>query len=175
MQKSLILCLLSISLLFAACADPLSNQPLGQLSEVGVEPGKPAPNFFLPDQFGKTVRLSDYSGKVVYLDFWASWCDPCRALLPDTKDVWDQYRDKDFVVIGVSLDYTTNAWKKFIADQNLDWVQTFDDGKSVGSAVALYTVRAIPQSYLIGKDGVVIGQDLYGSTLRDSLDVYVNK
>lgn len=173
MKNALYFFLLPALFILAGCADPVSDEPLGVITPIGVEVGKPAPDFYLPDTAGRTVRLSNYRGKVVYLDFWASWCDPCLALLPSLKQVWGDYQDKNFVIIGVSFDYNQKTWKEYLAGENLDWVQAYDDGKSVSGAAQIYRVEAIPQSYLIDEEGMVIGKNIHGDALRDSLALYV--
>lgn len=172
MQKAIVL-LLPLLAILIGCADPVSDEPLGVITEIGVEVGKPAPDFYLPDPTGRTVRLSDHKGKLVYLDFWASWCDPCVKLLPNLKEIWTDYQDKDFVMIGISFDSNQQVWKDYIGSEELDWVQAFDDGKSRGSAAQMYKVQAIPQSYLIGRDGILIGKNIHGDALRDSLELYL--
>lgn len=170
MRKKLLLCLLPIVSIFVGCADPVDDTPIGSITPVGVEVGKTAPNFYLPDPSGKTIQLADYKGKYVYLDFWASWCAPCVALLPDLKEVWTEYQNKDFVVVGISFDSNQQTWKNYIASEQLNWVHTIDDGRSVRGAAQLYQVTAIPQSYLIDTNGIVIARNIHGDALRDSLN-----
>lgn len=173
MQKAFFLCLLPLFSVLIGCADEASDDPLGVITPIGLEVGKPAPDFYLPDPEGRTVRLSDHQGKVVYIDFWASWCDPCVALLPSLKEIWNDYRDKDFVMIGVSFDSNQQTWRRYITDEQLDWIHGFDDGKSVGGAAQVYRVQAIPQSYLIDQNGIIIAKNVHGDALRDSLELYV--
>lgn len=173
MQRLLPALVLPALSLLAACSDSGLDEPIGAV--VTIAEGKPAPDFTLKDQNGKVVRLSDYRGKVVYLDFWASWCEPCLRVLPDLKQTWAEYRDEDFVILGVSLDYTEDEWKSFIAAEKMDWVQTFDDGGSRDGALQVYQVRAIPQTYLLDRDGVLVKANLHGDALRDSIDIYLSK
>lgn len=173
MQRLLLILALPVLGFLAACSDSGLDQPIGTV--ITITEGQPAPDFLLKDQSGKDVRLSDYRGKVVYLDFWASWCEPCLKVLPDLKETWAQYRDKDFVILGVSLDRTKEEWRNFIAAEEMDWVQTFDDGGSLDGALQVYRIQAIPQTYLMDKDGVLIKANLHGDALRDSIDVYLNK
>src|SRR5687768_733302 len=84
----------------------------------GPEVGKKAPEIELPDQEGKMVRLSSLKGKVVLLDFWASWCGPCRKENPYTVDLYNQYKDKGFTVFSVSIDQNKESWKKAVAKDN---------------------------------------------------------
>lgn len=176
MRTKFLLSLVPVFGLLAGCVDTSTNNQLdATIKPIDVEVGKPAPDFYLPDQNNRTVRLSDFKGKVVYLDFWASWCDPCVKLLPSLKELWNDYRDGDFVMVGISFDSNQQVWKKYIADEQLDWVQTFDDGQSVGGAARIYKVQAIPQSFLVDKEGVVSAINIHGDQLRDSVESLVNR
>jgi len=169
---SALLCAVLVSCFDTAGDDSLGPgiDTTGTQNQPPPELGKAAPEFVLPAIDGKDLRLSKFRGKVVYLDFWASWCEPCLRALPDVKALWSDYRDQDFIIIGVSLDYTQTAWRNFVNANGLDWKQTYDDLRSSGGAVSVYRVRSIPQTFLIDKDGVLIGEGLGKSTLRSKID-----
>lgn len=120
-----------------------------------VQPGRPFIDFQAPAPDGNIVKLSDYAGKGKYVlvDFWASWCRPCRAVMPGLKKLYAKYKDKGFEIIGVSLDSGKEAWLKGISDLGLTWPQ-MSDTKGWGSAgAAEYAVKSIPSTFLIGPDG----------------------
>ncbi|MDR1644520.1 MAG: AhpC/TSA family protein [Tannerellaceae bacterium] len=132
--------------------------------------GKPAPDFSLPNPEGQTVSLSDRLGKgYVLLDFWASWCGPCRRENPNIVSVYNQYKDKGFDVFSVSLDKDKDAWLKGIADDNLTWTHVSDILFWDSAPAKLYGVRAIPASFLLDKDGIIIAKNLRGEELGKTL------
>jgi thiol-disulfide isomerase/thioredoxin len=110
------------------------------------------------DQFGKPVSLSDFRDKVVLLDFWATWCPPCREAMPEVKKVWEKYRDRDFMIIGVSLDFDRDLdeWRDYISTNDLGWTHVAD-GRYWNNAVARqYDVTAIPEMKLLDREGNII-------------------
>jgi peroxiredoxin len=123
--------------------------------------GRRAPDFTATDLSGNQISLSDYRGKVVLLDFWATWCAGCLMEMPDVKQVYEKYhKDKDFVVIGVSLDVNQARTKEFVKKSGFDWPQVYD-GRGWESGVAqLYHVDAIPSTFLIDKKGIIRYTDL---------------
>ena len=163
--------------MLASCADDnASSDPIGTVRPVGATIGSKAPVFTLLDQQGNEVSLSDFAGKMVYIDFWASWCAPCRAALPGLKEVWSEYRDRDFIVLGVSLDNTQKAWIKFITENNMDWSNVYEPLTHGGvSATSLYNVSGIPRTFLINKEGQIVGTDLHGDRLREAIDAWIEK
>lgn len=120
---------------------------------LAIEPGEPAPEFELLDAQGKTVRLSDYRGKTVYLDFWASWCVPCRVSFPWMNDLHSKYAAKGVEVIAVSVDKKRADADRFISAQSPRFVVLFDES---GTSPKSFKVPSMPSSYLIGPDGKVI-------------------
>jgi peroxiredoxin len=133
--------------------------------------GKPFTDFQLNDPEGKPVKLSDYAGKgkVVLVDFWASWCGPCRQEMPNVVKVYNQYKNKGFEIVGVSLDQTADAWKKGIADLSITWPQMSDLKYWQCEAAAIYGVTAIPHTVLIDKDGTIIARNLRGEKLYEKI------
>ncbi|MFZ4862914.1 redoxin domain-containing protein [Sphingobacterium sp. Mn56C] len=139
--------------------------------------GDPAPDFTLPDKDGNSVSLHDFKGKYVLLDFWATWCGPCLAEMPNVKAMYDRYKDKGFVVVGVSLDRqdTKAKWLTMIADYQYNWVQ-LSDLKFWNSEAALrYNVNSVPTNYLIDPSGKVIAKNVKEQALRDKMDEIFNK
>lgn len=114
-----------------------------------VQIGKTAPEFSLPDTAGVSVSLSDFRGKYVLLDFWASWCPPCRRENPNVVKAFNEYKDKNFTIIGISLDKDKSKWLKAIADDNLTWTHLSDLKYWDSEIPALYGVRGIPANVLL--------------------------
>ncbi len=120
---------------------------------------------------GKSIKLSDYVGKSKYLliDFWASWCGPCRAEMPTVVEAYSQFHNKGFEVVGVSLDESKEAWIKAIADLKMPWPQMSDLKGWESEACAAYHVQAIPANVLIDENGKIIAKDLRGEDLLNKM------
>ncbi len=138
--------------------------------------GAMAPDLAFPDPDGKIRKLSDLRGKVVLLDFWASWCGPCRRESPNVRNVYAKYHDQGFEVFSVSLDRDANNWKKAIADDKLVWPNHVSDLKYWSSeAAAIYGVRSIPSMFLIDREGRIVAKDLRGAALENAVRELINK
>ena len=116
------------------------------------EIGREAPDFTLKDLDGKSVRLKDLRGKVVFLNFWATWCPPCRAEMPDIEEVYQKYRDQDVVILGIDIQESAGKVRSFVEGGGYSWTMLLD---STGKIAGMYKVRAIPTSYFIDREGVI--------------------
>ncbi len=131
--------------------------------------GSMAPDFTQNDANGNPVSLASYKGKYVLLDFWASWCRPCRDENPNVVENYNKFKDKNFTVLGVSLDRAKDPWLQAIQSDNLTWTHV-SDLKFWSNAVAQqYGISSIPQNLLIGPDGKIVAKNLRGPELQSTL------
>ena len=137
--------------------------------------GQPAPDIVLANPEGKVYKLSDLKGKVVLLDFWASWCGPCRRANPSVVAAYNRYKSKGFAVFNVSLDKDRQKWIDAIKQDGLDWEYHVSDLKFWSSqAAALYKVQAIPQQFLIDKSGKIAAISQAGVSLEKEMEKLLN-
>lgn len=137
-------------------------------------PGSDVPEINLPSPDGNLIPLSSLRGKVVLIDFWASWCKPCRAENPNVVAAYQKYKDKGFTVYGVSLDRSKDAWVKAIQSDNLTWTHVSDLKFWQSEAARDYGVSGIPFALLIDEEGKVIGKNLRGQELHKTLEKVLN-
>lgn len=134
-----------------------------------VQIGKVAPDFSLPDTAGVNVSLSGFRGKYVLIDFWASWCPPCRRENPNLVKAYQNYKDKNFTIIGVSLDNDKSKWMNAIAADGLTWTHVSDLNYWDSEIPALYGVRGIPANILLDTNGVIVARNITGEALHAKL------
>lgn len=132
--------------------------------------GAMAPDFALPNTEGDTIQLSDLRGRVVLIDFWASWCGPCRRENPEMVKVYAEYHPKGLEILGVSFDNKAEAWHKAILDDQLTWMHVSDLQGWSSSAGALYGINSIPHTVLLDATGRVVAHNVKGDALRRELD-----
>lgn len=131
--------------------------------------GAKFPDFDEKDIEGKPLSVSSYKGKVVLIDFWATWCPPCMGELPNVQKAYESHHKDGFEIIGISLDQDEKKLKNFLKEKNMTWQQYFD-GKGWGNKLAgKYGVQSIPATYLLDREGKIIGQDLRGEALEEAL------
>ncbi len=131
--------------------------------------GATAPDITLNTPDGKPLSLSSLKGKYVLIDFWASWCRPCRAENPNVVRMYKQYKDKGFEILGVSLDKNVSSWSRAITADGLTWKHISDLRGWQSSAAKLYKVTSIPQTILLDKEGRIIAKNLRGIELEKKL------
>jgi peroxiredoxin len=133
--------------------------------------GKKAPEFSLPDANGNQIKLSSFHGKYVLVDFWASWCSPCRMENPNVVKAWSKFKNKNFTILGVSLDRPgqKDNWLNAIKDDNLAWNHVSDLNYWNSEVVSLYKISGIPYNILVDPGGTIIGEKLFGTQLEEKL------
>jgi len=136
--------------------------------------GAVAPEISLPDIDGKIVKLSSFRGKYVLVDFWAKWCGPCRQENPNLVKAWGKYRNKNFQVIGVSLDRNKADWVQAIEQDGLDWVHVSDLQYFNSVAARDYNINSIPFSVLIDPKGIIVEKNLRGAELEQKLSKHLD-
>lgn len=135
------------------------------------EIGQPSPDFELKDQNGQPTKLSSLRGKYTLIDFWASWCGPCRKEIPNLKKVYAEYKEKGLQLIGVSLDKSQEAWQKAVKEEQLDYLQLNDPQNITGK---LYNFNGIPFIILISPEGIILEKGLRGTEVREKVAKYLN-
>jgi len=130
---------------------------------------QPAPSFAIPDKTGTLVRLEDYRGSYVFLDFWASWCAPCRAVNPKLVSVFNAFHNRNFSIVGISIDKDRTRWLQAIEKDGLPWTN-LSNLKGWDRVTDAYGVKAIPQNFLLDPDGIIIAKNLEPEELAERLN-----
>lgn len=137
--------------------------------------GQLATEIALPSVNGDTIRLSSLKGKVVFLDFWASWCAPCRVSNKNLVKLYSKYKNKGFEILGISLDDEKKKWKNAIKQDKITWLQVNDGGGWEAKTAQAWNISAIPTSFLIDKEGRLLAMDLEGKELEKAVKYLVEK
>lgn len=154
-RKHLLTIFLSISIHTAVQAQPRQGQMAADIA--------------LPSASGDTIRLSSLKGKVVLLDFWASWCGPCRVANKGLAKIYSKFRSQGFEIYSVSLDEQAADWQKAVKKDKINWLQVIDPGGWETPTAQRWGVYALPTSYLIDREGRLVAMDLEGKDLEKAL------
>lgn len=143
--------------------------------QASLKPGVQFPDFNEKDINGQPLSVAKFKGKIVLVDFWATWCGPCVAELPNVIAAYEKYHSKGFEVVGISLDESEERLKAFIAEHKMTWPQYFDGKKWQNNVSTKYGVNSIPATYLLDRDGRIIEKDLRGEALVAELEKLLGK
>jgi peroxiredoxin len=149
--------------------DSIKQQAEAKKTRDGLVTGAKFPDFDEKDVAGKPLSIANYKGKVVLLDFWATWCGPCRAELPNVIKTYQKHHPKGFEIIGISLDKEQSKLTDFTKEKEMTWQQFFDGKVWQNKLATKYGVQSIPATYLLDGEGKIIGKDLRGEELETAV------
>ncbi len=159
----LVVALLGLLVVQACTPSAQTIRDGGQEATIGVKVGDLAPDFTLTDLEGNLLRLSDLRGKVVFINFWATWCPPCRAEMPEIEAIHQEYKDKGVVVIGLDILESEDEVRQFVEQGGYSWTFVID---TTGEVAASYNVTAIPKSFFIDREGIIRAVNIGAMTKR---------
>jgi peroxiredoxin len=136
--------------------------------------GKKLENFSLPDQLGKSVAIEDFIGKIVLINFWASWYKPSRKNNLELKDIYNKYKNKNFEIVSISIDTYGNNWKKAIETDGLSWTNLIEIEGWHGKVTKQFEIKGIPLNIILDKEGKIITVNSTGELLQKKLDFLLN-
>ena len=166
-MKPLLLVVTAIGLVASACGVVAADDAKTDLTTLTI--GSPFPDFNETDIAGKPVSVANHKGKIVLVDFWATWCGPCVAELPNVLKAYEKHHGKGFEIIGISLDSDKGKLTDFIKAKNMTWQQFFDGQGWKNKLAQKYNVNSIPATYLVNKEGKLIGKNLRGEALEKAV------
>ncbi|PKB17658.1 TlpA disulfide reductase family protein [Flavobacterium sp. 5] len=136
--------------------------------------GKPIIDFELPNENGKQLQTKKYRGKILFIDFWASWCAPCRKQMPEIKRIYSQFKKYDFKILAISLDSEKDKqkWQNAIIKENSTWDNVIETGQFDGKVTQMYNIQSIPSNFLIDEKGTIIDQNISPEQLEEHLHKY---
>lgn len=140
-----------------------------------ISEGKPAPEFATTTVDGKPIDLKKLRGKVVVLDFWATWCGPCRQLMPAMKELYDSFKDKDFALVGISADRSVDDLKEYVEKEEIAWPQIFEGDGDTTTVLAKYGVNKFPTIVVVDKQGVIRAVDVHPPKLNEVVEDLLKK
>ncbi len=167
--------------LYSKLSKEVKSSPIGsyigqQINDTKKDPlGKVVPDFEQTDVNGNMVNIKSFRGKYVLIDFWASWCGPCRGENPNVVNAYNKFKDKGFTVLGVSLDRSKEPWLEAIKHDGLTWTNVSDLNFWSNAVAKQFGIQSIPQNFLVDPSGVVIGKNLRGPALEAKLESIFNK
>jgi len=154
--------------------DPNRQRALRYISEPELARARMAPAFAVTTLDGQRITLDDFKGKVVLLDFWATWCGPCREALPHMRSIAKNFRDQPLVILSVSLDSDEQKWKDFVAKNEMTWVH-YRDGGFTGPISRMFSVEAIPHTFTIDAEGVLQDENIGDASIEGKLKKLVSR